>query len=110
MRAMRFRLLSIGLLAALAGGAATAAQAQTYGLGTYSGKITQVVPKSYAGHISFVVGRGSIGSVSATFGVACQGLGWVRDQDPVPAFTIPIGRAGGSSYAGTIAGRHMGVS
>jgi hypothetical protein len=94
------------VIALLAGAGAAGAQAQT----AYSGRINQIVPKPYAGTISFVVSQGKITGLTLGFGVECQGLGWVRDQDPMPTFTVSVGRAGGFSYAGTVAGRHMRFS
>jgi hypothetical protein len=102
---MRLRLLTILLLGILGAVAPTAAQAATYGAGTYSGSITQVVPQHYTGHISFVVT-----ALTLSFGVVCQGLGWVRDRDTIPTFSLGIGRSGGFSYAGTLDRRRMRLS
>jgi len=92
----------------------SAAQAQTqavsYAPGTYSGKLIQVVPKPYAGALSFVVSQGKITGLTATFGVVCQSLGWVRDKDPLPALAISVGPRGGFSYVGKVDGRHLRLS
>jgi hypothetical protein len=117
-RGSRRGLLTIALLVGLGAAAPGAAQAQTraranavfYHQGPYAGKIAQVVPKPYTGRISLLVSQRKITGLTVTFGVACQKLGWVRDQDPMPTFTVAIGPAGGFSYTGKLAGRRMRLS
>jgi hypothetical protein len=95
----------------------TAAQARTtsrasvtYSAGAYSGKITQVVPKPYAGHIGFALSRGKLTALTLSIGVACQGVGWVHEKASIPAVTITIGRTGTFSYLARIDRSHLRIS
>jgi hypothetical protein len=113
-RGWRRGLLTIALLVGLGAAVPNAAQAHAnavfYREGPYAGTIAQVVPKPYAGRISLLVSQGKITGLTVTFGVACHALGWVRDQDPMPTFTVDIGPTGGFSYTGKLAGRRMRLS
>jgi hypothetical protein len=116
-RGSRLRLLTIGLLVTLGAGLPSTAQAHkarvktaTYHAGPYAGRITQVVPKPYEGSIGFMVSKGKVTGLTVSFGVICQRLGWVRDEDPIPTFIVGIGRTGGFSFAGKLAGRRMRLS
>ena len=100
----------MALIALLAAAGPASAQATAYGVKAYSGKITQVLPKPYAGPVSFVVSGQSITGLTVTFGVACQGLGWVRDQDPITTLTVVVRRTGAFSYAGKVGNRHLRLS
>jgi hypothetical protein len=112
---IRLACLAVTALLAVVGPAAAHARAlrthaSSYGVGTYSGKMSQVLPKTYSGPISFVVTRGQITGLSITMGVACQGLGWVRDVDPIPTLAVAVTPIGTFSYVGTIGGRHLRFS
>ena len=106
MKGTKLRLLSMAVVAVLAGLAPAAAQAQ----GTYSGTLNQAAPTSHTGSIGLVVSHGRISGLTLNFVLTCQGLGVVYDQDPVPGFTVPIGPAHGFSYAGTIGGRNLRIT
>ncbi len=110
----RIRLLALAIVALVAvawpGGAQARTVAMSYGTGEYSGAIVQVVPKPYAGTIAFVVSQGKVTGLADTFGVACQGIGWVRDRDVIPTLAIHVGPSGGFSYVGKIGRRSLRLS
>lgn len=113
-RSSRIWLITIAMTALVAAAIPSAAQGHTsaaaYSTGTYSGKIVQLVPKPYTGAVSLVVTHGKIIGLTLNFGVACQDLGWVRDHDPIPTFTVGIASTGGFSYVGEVGDRHLRLS
>lgn len=111
MRGFRSRLLICAAVAAGCAAPPGIAQARAlYRSGAYSGRTTQVVPKAYRGKISFVVSQGRITGLSLKLGVACKGLGFVHEKDPIPALAIAVGRTGAFSYVGKAGGGRLRIS
>jgi hypothetical protein len=114
----RIRRALLPLLAAISVAAtsafAQAAIAQRTGLvnrsGTYNGRIDELSPQAYTGHIHFVVSRGTITGLRFTAGALC-GVLWVVDTDnALPTFPVRVTSGGAFSYNGTVAGRLIQIN
>lgn len=73
--------------------------------GTYNGRIDQLLPKLFTGHIHFVIGHGRLTALKFTAGTLC-GVMWASDTDrAVPSFSVRIRSGGSFSYKGKVGGR-----
>jgi hypothetical protein len=77
--------------------------------GTYNGRISQLMPQAYTGHIHFVVRQGKITDLRFTAGTMCGAM-WAIDKDhAVPDFPVALDSTGAFSYQGTVAGRAIRI-
>jgi hypothetical protein len=96
-----------GILSAPAWAARARSSSGSNFAGTYNGLIAQSQPKSFTGHIHFVVSNGKLTDLKFTVGAIC-GVVWLEDKDhSVPSFPVKIGSAGTFAYRGTVGGRQI---
>ena len=111
-RALTAALLAVGAAGAIsapAWAATTGPPASLNFAGTYNGQINQTQPKSFTGHIHFVVSNGKLSGLKFTVGTIC-GVVWLVDKDhSLPSFPVKVTSAGTFAYKGTVGGRQIRI-
>lgn len=74
--------------------------------GTYNGRVDQVQPKPYTGHIHFVVKHGELTGLRFRVGTLC-GVAWAVAKDQPPNFSVKVSSTGAFSYDRTVGGRQI---
>lgn len=75
--------------------------------GLYTGTVSQLVPKPYAGTISFKVHKGRLTKLTFNVTMVCAKVLIAQVQSPPSSIAVSVTRNGTFSYSGTVSGTDL---
>jgi len=97
--------IATGVSLALLGSVpAAAGSLRPFASGDYAGRVTQAIPRSYAGSIGFSIRSGVLTALRFKVTMVCGKILLTEVTSPPSSLHVPVRRDGTFSYAGTVAG------